>query len=153
MALPHLVHQHIWNILVTPYDVVGAQATRWLASVFILYNNNLADFFIFFTFCTIPNWLIFTFLRRNWNDQTSCFANSVINHLLSRAVPPPLGPKSMTFHPVSQLHLPHVAKTWSFHVLKLSTYILTHTVRMTIDGRLLISYTRWDKQVPAEWLN
>ena len=34
----------------TPYDFVGAQATRWLASVFILYNNNLADFITFFTF-------------------------------------------------------------------------------------------------------
>ena len=115
---------HIKSILVIPYDVVGAQATRWLASVFILYNNNLADFFTSFTFCTIPTWLIFTFLRRNSNTQTSCFANFAINPLLSRAAPPPLGPKSMTFHLLPPPHLTHRP----VHVLKVMTYILTHIV-------------------------
>ena len=152
MALPHLVHWHIWNILVTPYDVVGAQATRWLASVFILYNNNLADFITFFTFCTIPNWLIFTFLRRNWNDQTSCLPILPLT-ISCLELPHPLLVQNLWLFTQYHNHIyHHVAKTWPFHVLKLSTYIPTHTVRMTINGRLLIAYTRWDKQVPAQWL-
>ena len=43
----------------------GTHATRWLASVHIVFLKRLADFLKNMKICTIPTWIKFSFLRRN----------------------------------------------------------------------------------------
>ena len=43
----------------------GTHATRWLASVHIVFLKCLADFLKNMKICTIPTWKKFSFLRRN----------------------------------------------------------------------------------------
>ena len=45
--------------------IPGIHATRWLASVLIVFLKRLADFMKNMKFCTIPTWTKFTFLHRN----------------------------------------------------------------------------------------
>ena len=49
------------NVLHRP----GTHATRWLASVHIVFLKRLADFLKTMKICTISTWRKFSFLRRN----------------------------------------------------------------------------------------
>jgi hypothetical protein len=62
----HIIHgSHIQKLTVSSLGIPGMYATRWLASVLIVFLKRLADFMEKMRFCTIPTWMKLTFLHRN----------------------------------------------------------------------------------------
>ena len=62
----HIDHgSQIQKCTVVDRGIPGIHATRWLASVLIVFLKRLADFMKKMKFCTIPTWTKFSFLHRN----------------------------------------------------------------------------------------
>ena len=62
----HIIHgSQIQKYTIVGRGIPGMHATRWLASVLIVFLKRLADFMKKIKFCTIPTWTKFTFLHRN----------------------------------------------------------------------------------------
>ena len=61
-----IIHgSQVQKCIVVVRGIPGIHATRWLASVLIVFLKRLADFMKNMKFCTIPTWTEFTFLHRN----------------------------------------------------------------------------------------
>ena len=62
----HIIHSsQIQKCTVICLGMPGTHATRWLASVLIVFLKRLADFMKKIKLCTIPTWTRFSFLHRN----------------------------------------------------------------------------------------
>ena len=62
----HIIHSsQIQKCTVIGLDIPRTHATRWLASVLIVFPKRLADFMKKMKFCTIPTWTKSSFLHRN----------------------------------------------------------------------------------------
>ena len=62
----HIIHSsEIQKCTVIGVGIPEMHATRWLASVLIVFLKRLADFMKKMKICTIPTWTKFSFLHRN----------------------------------------------------------------------------------------
>ena len=62
----HIIHSsEIQKCTVIGVGIPEMHATRWLASVLIVFLKRLADFMEKMKICTIPTWTKFSFLHRN----------------------------------------------------------------------------------------